>query len=523
MARAPVLVVDFGSQYTQLIARRIREAHVYCEIVPCTLPFEELRALEPQALVLSGGPSSVYDTGAPTLDARVLELGVPILGICYGLQIIAHVGGGHVARSEHREYGPARVTVGSSSGILATFDTNESFEVWMSHGDRIEALPPGFEVLGTSANTPYCAVAHRERRIYGLQFHPEVAHTPRGREILDAFLFRIAKLSPDWTAASFIEQSISAIRARVGSSRAVLGLSGGVDSSVAAILCAKALGDRLTCIFIDNGLLRKDEARKVVETFQGRFQLNLVHVDAAEKFLTALAGVTDPEQKRKAIGRVFIEVFEEQARSIDESSRAAGAPPTEFLVQGTLYPDVIESVSFKGPSVTIKSHHNVGGLPERMNLKLCEPLRELFKDEVRAVGEALAMPHDVLYRHPFPGPGLAVRCLGSITAERLRVLREADAIFDEEIRLAGLYEQIWQAFCVLLPVRTVGVMGDDRTYDEVLALRAVNSTDGMTADWFRMPHEVLARASARITNEVRGINRVVYDVSSKPPATIEWE
>jgi GMP synthase (glutamine-hydrolysing) len=384
----------------------------------------------------------------------------------------------------------------------------------MSHGDRVEALPPGFEVVAESPSTPFCAVANHERRIYGLQFHPEVAHTPRGRSIIDAFLFDIAKLTPDWTAASFVDEAVAAVRARVGDARAVLGLSGGVDSSVAAVLCARALGDRLTCIFIDNGLLRQGEAKQVVAMFEGRFHLRLIHVDAAERFLSALEGVTDPEKKRKTIGRVFIEVFEEQAKKID------GA---EFLVQGTLYPDVIESVSFKGPSAVIKSHHNVGGLPERMKLQLCEPLRELFKDEVRAVGEALGMPRDVLYRHPFPGPGLAVRCLGPLTPERLDVLRKADAIFIEELHEADLYGKIWQAFCVILPVRTVGVMGDDRTYDEVIAVRAVDSTDGMTADWARIPHDVLARVSARITNEVRGVNRVVYDISSKPPSTIEWE
>jgi len=512
--RKLVLILDFGSQYTQLIARRIRESNVYCEILPCTTPLATIKAKEPVALVLSGGPSSVYDVGAPTMDAALLDLGVPVLGICYGMQLIAHVGGGRVERHDHREYGPAKVRVTRQTGVFAHLDPGTELDVWMSHGDRVVALPPGFEVVGESPSTPFCAVAHHERRIYGLQFHPEVAHTPRGRDIINAFLFDIAKLSADWTAASFVDEAIAAVRDRVGDARAVLGLSGGVDSSVAAVLCARAIGDRLTCIFIDNGLLRLDEAQQVVAMFEGRFRLRLIHVDAAVRFLSALEGVTDPEKKRKIIGRVFIEVFEEEAKKIEGAS---------FLVQGTLYPDVIESVSFKGPSAVIKSHHNVGGLPERMKLKLCEPLRELFKDEVRAVGEALGMPKDVLYRHPFPGPGLAVRCLGPLVPERLRVLREADAIFIEELRAANLYEKIWQAFCVILPVRTVGVMGDDRTYDEVIVLRAVDSTDGMTADWSRIPHEVLAKASSRIINEVRGVNRVAYDISSKPPATIEWE
>ncbi len=512
--RKLVLIIDFGSQYTQLIARRIREANVYCEIVSAGVTVEAVREKEPAALVLSGGPSSVYDPGAPTMDARLLDLGLPILGICYGWQLIAHVGGGKVAASTHREYGRAQVKVEQASGIFSRLTAGESFDAWMSHGDRIDAMPPGFVVTGTSKGSPLCAAEHAAKKIYCLQFHPEVAHTARGKAIIDAFLFDVVGLTPDWTAASFVEDAVAAIRARVGDARAILGLSGGVDSSVAAVLCARALGDRLTCIFIDNGLLRLDEAKKVVAMFEGRFHLNLIHVDASELFLRELAGVTDPETKRKVIGRVFIEVFEAEAKKIE------GA---EFLVQGTLYPDVIESVSFKGPSAVIKSHHNVGGLPERMHLKLCEPLRELFKDEVRKAGEALGMPHDVLYRHPFPGPGLAVRCLGELTPERLRLLREADAVFIDELQKSGLYEKIWQAGAVLLPVRTVGVMGDDRTYDEVIALRAVDSTDGMTADWHHIPHQVLATISSRIVNEVRGVNRVVYDISSKPPSTIEWE
>jgi GMP synthase (glutamine-hydrolysing) len=513
-SRDLVLILDFGSQYTQLIARRIREANVYCEIVPFDAATRAIEEKKPKALVLSGGPSSVYGDDAPRVDPAIFERGLPTLGICYGVQLLAHLLGGRVERAKEREYGAATVRVDEAVGVFGRLAKGESIDVWMSHGDRLESLPKGFSPIGTSDNTPLCAIADVARSIYGLQFHPEVAHTKKGREILEAFLFDVARLEPTWTPLSFVDEAVAKVRAQVKGDRAILGLSGGVDSSVAAVLCAKALGDRLTCIFVDNGLLRKDEARRVVDMFERHFQLDLVHVDASARFLGELAGVTDPEKKRKIIGRVFIEVFEQEAKKVD------GA---KFLVQGTLYPDVIESVSHKGPSAVIKSHHNVGGLPERMHLALCEPLRELFKDEVRAAGTALGMPHEVLYRHPFPGPGLAVRCLGEITEKRLHVLREADAIFDEEIRRAGLYDQIWQAFCALLPVRSVGVMGDERTYDEAIALRAVTSSDGMTADWFRMPHEVLARTSTRIINEVAGVNRVVYDVSSKPPATIEWE
>jgi GMP synthase (glutamine-hydrolysing) len=510
-----VLVLDFGSQYTQLIARRIRECGVYCEIQPFNLPLERVRAMAPRALVLSGGPSSVYGEGAPRVAPELFDLGVPILGICYGLQLLAHTLGGKVERAEDREYGAAKVRVDRSAGVFARLVEGEMLDVWMSHGDSLVAAPPGFEAVGTTDSTPLCAIANEARRIYGLQFHPEVAHTPRGKEILEAFLFDVAGLEPTWTSASFVEEAIAAVRTRVGpTDRVVLGLSGGVDSSVAALLCHKALGDRLVCIFVDNGLLREREAETVVKMFRDHFHLRLVHVDAGARFVSALRGVTDPEKKRKVIGGLFIEVFEEEAAKVEDA---------RFLVQGTLYPDVIESVSAKGPSAVIKSHHNVGGLPERMKLALIEPLRELFKDEVRAAGHALGMPHAVLWRHPFPGPGLAVRCLGEVTPERLRVLRAADAIFDEEIRAAGIYDEIWQSFAVLLPVRSVGVMGDERTYDETIALRAIHSTDGMTADWARLPYEVLARSSSRIINEVRGVNRVVYDVSSKPPATIEWE
>ena len=510
-----VLILDFGSQYTQLIARRIREQHVYSEIHPCTLSFEEIQKKNPRAVVLSGGPASVYGDGAPSVDRRIFDLGVPVLGICYGLQLIAHLLGGKVERAEAREYGAARVVVEAPEGIFARFARHESVDAWMSHGDRIAAMPPGFQTIATSANTPFCAVGDAARKIYGLQFHPEVVHTHRGAEVFASFLFDVAGLKPTWTPGSFAEEAIAKVATTVGpTDRAICGLSGGVDSSVAAVLCQRAIGDRLTCIFVDNGVLRQGEAEQVVAMFGKHMHLNLIAVDAQDRFLTALKGVTDPEQKRKIIGRVFIEVFEEEASKVKDA---------KYLVQGTLYPDVIESVSFKGPSAVIKSHHNVGGLPERMALGLVEPLRELFKDEVRAAGTALGMPHEVLYRHPFPGPGLAVRCLGEVTEARLAVLRAADAIFDEEIRAAGQYEKVWQSFAVLLPVRTVGVMGDERTYEEVIALRAVDSTDGMTADWARLPHEMVARASSRIINEVRGVNRVVLDVSSKPPATIEWE
>ncbi|HEY8041170.1 MAG TPA: glutamine-hydrolyzing GMP synthase [Polyangiaceae bacterium] len=514
-ARELVLILDFGAQYTQLIARRIREQRVYCEIHPCTLPFEQLRAMNPRAIVLSGGPASVYAEGAPTVDKRVFELGVPILGICYGLQLIAHLLGGKVEPATAREYGHARVVVEKPEGVLHRFAKRETLDVWMSHGDRIAALPPGFQTIGVSGNTPFCAVGNAAERIYGVQFHPEVVHTPRGSDVLAAFLFDVAGLSPTWTPGTFTEEAIASVRARVApDDHVICGLSGGVDSSVAAVLCHKALGDRLTCIFVDNGLLRRGEPEQVVATFRESFHLNLVAVDARERFLSQLRGITDPEQKRKIIGRVFIEVFDEEAKKIADA---------KWLVQGTLYPDVIESVSFKGPSAVIKSHHNVGGLPEKMKLKLIEPLRELFKDEVRAAGEELGMPRDLLWRHPFPGPGLAVRCLGEVTEKRLEVLRAADAIVTDEIRTAGLYETIWQAFAVLLPVKSVGVMGDERTYEEACAVRAVRSVDGMTADWAPIPHEVLSRISTRICNEVRGINRVVLDITSKPPGTIEWE
>jgi GMP synthase (glutamine-hydrolysing) len=515
VTRETVLILDFGSQYTQLIARRVREQRVYCEIQPCTLPFDKIAASKPRAIILSGGPSSVYDKDAPTVDPRIFGLRIPILGICYGVQLMAHLLGGKVERADAREYGAAKVIITKPRGVLHRFAQDESIDVWMSHGDRIAAMPDGFDTLGVSASTPFCAVADEARRIYGVQFHPEVVHTPRGVDILAAFLFDVAKLEPTWTPGAFSEEAVALVRETVApNEQAICGLSGGVDSSVAAIICQKALGDRLTCIFVDNGLLRQGEPAQVAATFRETFRMKLIAVDARDRFISALAGVVDPEQKRKIIGRVFIEVFEEEARHVENA---------RFLVQGTLYPDVIESVSFKGPSAVIKSHHNVGGLPERMHLKLIEPLREMFKDEVRAAGEALGIPRDLLWRHPFPGPGLAIRCLGEVTEARLVTLRAADAIVTDEIRAAGLYDTIWQAFCVLLPVRSVGVMGDERTYEETCAVRAVTSVDGMTADWSQIPYDVLARISNRVINEVRGINRVVYDISSKPPATIEWE
>ncbi|HEY8079671.1 MAG TPA: glutamine-hydrolyzing GMP synthase, partial [Labilithrix sp.] len=444
MAKDLVLILDFGSQTTQLIARRVRESKVYCEIHPCTLSFDEVRAKKPRAIILSGGPASVYEEGAPSVDVRIFELGVPILGICYGMQLLSHLLGGKVERSSKREFGHAKVIVDKPEGIFHRFARRESIDVWMSHGDRVASMPSGFETVGISGNTPFCAVANAQRKIYGVQFHPEVVHTPRGSDILASFLFEVAGLEPTWTPGSFTDEAVRTVSERVAANEHVIcGLSGGVDSSVAAVLCHKALGDRLKCIFVDNGLLREGEKEQVVATFRETFHLNLVAVDAQERFLSALRGVSDPEQKRKIIGKVFVDVFDEEAHKVENA---------QWLVQGTLYPDVIESVSFKGPSAIIKSHHNVGGLPEKMKLKLIEPLRELFKDEVRACGEALGMPRDVLYRQPFPGPGLAIRCLGEITPERLEVLRGADRIVTEEIRAAGLYDEIWQSFCVLLPV-----------------------------------------------------------------------
>ena len=512
-----ILILDFGSQYTMLIARRVRELHVYCEIHPFDAGMDFVRGFAPAGIILSGGPSSVYDPGAPRVPRELLEMGVPVLGICYGMQLIADLLGGRVGRSDDREYGIANIRGQWGSPLflgIEEFRHDMEIPVWMSHGDRIEELPNGFSSIACSASSPVAAMSNHEGTIFGVQFHPEVVHTPRGTEILSNFLFRVCGLSPDWTMHSFVESSVQKIRERTGSEGVVLGLSGGVDSSVAAVLLHKAIGDRLTCIFVDNGLLRSGEAEEVVRTFRDTIGLRLESIDASGRFLDALADVEDPERKRKIIGETFVRVFEEAARKI---------PGVTFLGQGTLYPDVIESVSFKGPSAVIKSHHNVGGLPERMHLKLIEPLRELFKDEVRELGRELGVPSRVLDRQPFPGPGLAVRIIGPVTAERLRILRAADAIVDEEIRGAGLYESIWQSFAVLLPIKTVGVMGDFRTYENVAAVRAVHSRDGMTADWVRLPYDLLQRISSRIINEVKGINRVVYDISSKPPGTIEWE
>ncbi|NIP80766.1 MAG: glutamine-hydrolyzing GMP synthase [Gemmatimonadetes bacterium] len=509
-----ILILDYGSQFTQLIARRIREERVYCEIHPPTMTVDEVRAWGPSGIVLSGGPASVYDADVPGLDPTLLDLGAPVLGICYGMQLVAHAEGA-VVESGRREYGRAEMTIDEPDELFHGFAPAEGITVWMSHGDHVDAPPTGYQTLGSTESLPVAAFRSTRRPVYGVQFHPEVAHTPRGDEILSNFLFRVCDCEPTWTPGSFVHEHVAQIRERVGDEHVIVGLSGGVDSSVAAALVHEAIGDQLTAIFVDTGLLRKGEREGVERTFRRHMGIRLEVIDAAEEFLAALDGVTDPETKRRVIGERFIRVFE---RAADAAGRGA-----RFLVQGTLYPDVIESQSVRGPSAVIKTHHNVGGLPEEMDFELIEPLRELFKDEVRNVGRELGLPEELVARHPFPGPGLAVRILGEITPERLAVLREADAIFLEEIRAAGLYDDIWQAFAVLLPVRSVGVMGDFRTYDNVVALRAVTSRDGMTADWFPFPPDVLGRISNRIINEVAGVNRVTYDVSSKPPATIEWE
>jgi GMP synthase (glutamine-hydrolysing) len=506
-----IVILDFGSQYTQLIARRIRELGVYCEIHPFNLSSEVLKQRKPKGIILSGGPSSVYDADAPHCSPEILNLGVPVLGICYGLQLLSYFLGGRVEASPRREYGAARIQVTSPSPLLANVPAD--FPVWMSHGDHVTVAPPGFDVIAASENS-LGAVAQPTKSLYGIQFHPEVAHTPDGSQILNNFVKGICGCRGDWSAESFIEHAIHQIREQVGNRKAICGLSGGVDSSVAAALVSQAIGNRLTCLFVDNGVLRKHEFESVLKAFKQFDGLQIKGIAAGERFLSLLKAETDPERKRKIIGNEFIEVFQEEAAKLGQ---------VDFLVQGTLYPDVIESQSVKGPSAVIKSHHNVGGLPEKMHLKLIEPLRELFKDEVRTVGRALGLPADLIDRHPFPGPGLAVRILGAVNADKVRVLQDADQIIQEEVREAGLYHQLWQVFAVLLPVRTVGVMGDQRTYENVIAIRAVESQDGMTADWARLPYELLSKLSQRIISEVRGVNRVVYDISSKPPSTIEWE
>ena len=507
-----ILIIDFGSQYTQLIARRVRESQVYSEIHSDKITLGEVKKLNPAGIILSGGPMSVYDEDAPKINDAILKLGIPILGICYGLQYICKTFGGEVKSAKDREYGKAILTVNDDSRLFR--DVEKNSVVWMSHGDYLTQPPKGFKVTAQSEHSPICAVSNDALEIHGLQFHPEVVHTKEGGKIIKHFLFDICNCKGDWTPKNFIEESIQKIKNTVGSSKVICALSGGVDSTVAAVLVKKAVGNNLICVHIDTGLMRKYESKKIGKMFDEKLQLNHIHIDASERFLNKLTGIIDPEAKRKIIGNTFIEVFEEEAEKHND---------VKFLVQGTLYPDVIESTSIKGSSSTIKSHHNVGGLPEKMNLKLIEPFRELFKDEVRKVGRELNIPEEFIERHPFPGPGLAVRIIGEITTDKLDILREADDIFISEIKKAGLYNMIWQAFAVLLPIQSVGVMGDYRTYENVLALRAVNSTDGMTADWFKFDNDFLANLSNKIINKVRGINRVVYDISSKPPSTIEWE
>jgi GMP synthase (glutamine-hydrolysing) len=509
-----ILVLDFGSQYTQLIARRIRESKVYCEIHPYSLSLEKISALKPEGIILSGGPASVYQENAPKVPAALFRLPVPFLGICYGMGLLNLSFGGEAGRADRREYGPADLAIDDDADLFHGFAGGDPTRVWMSHGDKMTSFPQGWRVLAHSANSPIAAFADPTRRFFGVQFHPEVAHTARGRDLLDNFVLRICRARPDWTMEHFIDTSVRQIREKVGAGRVLCALSGGVDSAVAATLIHRAIKERLVCVFVNNGLLRKNEAEQVCGLFVERFGPSFRYVDATEEFLAGLSGVEDPEVKRKRIGNKFIEVFEKQARELGE---------IEFLAQGTLYPDVIESVSVLGPSATIKSHHNVGGLPPNMKFKLVEPLRELFKDEVRVLGKELGLPHEMIQRQPFPGPGLAIRVLGEVNEKRLNVLREADVIVLDEVKAAGYYEKVWQSFAVLLPIKTVGVVGDERSYENVVALRVVDSQDGMTAHWVELPFELLGKISNRILNEVRGVNRVVYDISSKPPATIEWE
>jgi len=510
-----ILILDFGSQYTQLIARRVRECQVYSEIHPYDIPFERVKSLSPKGIILSGGPASVYEKKAPLCDPAIVGLGIPVLGICYGMQLIAQLLGGEVTRSDKREYGKAKLTLSQGGGLFQGLGRKGSqLVVWMSHGDTVKVLPPGFHPIAHSRNTPYAAIEESQKRIYGLQFHPEVVHTQRGLDLIKNFLFHVCECSNLWTMESFLEQTSRGLKEAIGEGKVICALSGGVDSTVVALLLHKAIGDHLHCIFVNNGLLRKNEVSQVVNLFRYHFKIPLISINAGNSFLKRLEGVIDPEDKRKKIGKQFISTFEKEARKIGG---------VEYLAQGTLYPDVIESISSKGPSATIKSHHNVGGLPEKMKLKLVEPLRELFKDEVRQLGKVLGLPDEIIKRQPFPGPGLAIRIIGEVNKERLEILRAADEIVMSEIERSDVLDQVWQSFAVLLPVKTVGVMGDERTYENVIALRVVGSQDGMTADWVRLPYKILEHLSNRIINEVKGVNRVVYDISSKPPSTIEWE